>query len=59
MFSLVSNDRILAEFAKSLITRSINDRGVSDKVFKLIVWVDVVDLWYVFGLNQIFGLFFF
>jgi hypothetical protein len=59
VFGLVSNDRILAEFAKSLISRSINDRGVSDKVFKLIVWVDVGDLWYVFGLNEIFGLLFF
>ena len=59
MFGLVSNDRILAEFAKNLIARSINDRGVSDKVFKLIVWVDIGDLWYVFSLNQIFGLFFF
>jgi hypothetical protein len=59
MFCLVSNDRILAEFAKSLIARSINDRGVSDKILKLIIWVDVGDLRYVFGLNQIFGLLFF
>ncbi len=59
MFGLVSNNRILAKLEQSLIARAINDRGISDKIFELIVGADIGDLWYVFGFNKIFGLLFF
>lgn len=59
MFCLVSEDRVLTEFEKGLVSRSINDGRVSNKVFELVVGVDKSDFWDIFGFNLVFGFLFF